>query len=61
MLLRLAGVSALGYSRFVPVTKGDANYITESTDVSQLSMIWGFHGGDYDEWRLLGYDEVCFL
>jgi hypothetical protein len=20
-----------------------------------LCKIWGFHGGDYEEWRLLGY------
>jgi hypothetical protein len=26
-----------------------------------LCQIWGFHGGDYEEWRLLGRYAVWFL
>jgi hypothetical protein len=26
-----------------------------------LCKIWGFHGGDYEEWRLLGYYAVWLL
>jgi hypothetical protein len=25
------------------------------------SKIWGFHGGDYEEWCLLGYYAVWLL
>jgi hypothetical protein len=24
----------------------------------KLGRIWGFHSGDYEEYRLLGYDAV---
>jgi hypothetical protein len=29
--------------------------IGPTTDIVKICKIWGFHGSDYEEWRLLGY------
>jgi hypothetical protein len=38
-------------------------HITPPLEPSQLMLckIWGFHGGDYEEWYLLGCDAVTLL
>jgi hypothetical protein len=46
-------------TQFVPHRK--THYVS-ATEPSRLMLctIWGFHGGDYEECRLLGYENsVC--
>jgi hypothetical protein len=43
-------------TQFVPHRR----HITSATEPSQLMLckIWGFHGSDYEECRLLGYEAM---
>jgi hypothetical protein len=40
-----------------PVRTSQETHYVSATELSQLMLckIWGFYGGDYEEWRLLGY------
>jgi hypothetical protein len=51
----------LGYKSPVR-TSQETNYVS-ATETSRLVLfnIWGFHGGDYEEYRLLGCDAVWLL
>jgi hypothetical protein len=42
-----------------PVRTSQETHYVSATEPSQLILrqIWGFHGGDYEEWCLLGYKD----
>jgi hypothetical protein len=40
---------------------GFRSFITVCPNVSPTCKILGFHGGDYEEWCLLGYYAVWLL
>jgi hypothetical protein len=46
-----------------PVRTSQETHYVSATELSQLMLckISGFHGGDYDEWRLLGCYIVWLL
>jgi hypothetical protein len=50
---------------FVFSVQEDAQFctmmLTDSDKIGNFSKIWGFHGGDYEEWCLLGCYAVWFL
>jgi hypothetical protein len=40
-----------------PVCTSEETHYVSTTEPSRLTLrkIWGYHGGDYEEYRLLGY------
>jgi hypothetical protein len=57
----LAPRYALPFCRVSPIRVGFLPVFQNFTDKIQLCKIWGFHGGDYEEWCLLGCYAVWLL
>jgi hypothetical protein len=49
---------------FLPFLKYEEDLMADvaaSVETDPKCKIWGFHGGDYEEWYLLGCYAVCLL
>jgi hypothetical protein len=55
--------SCSGFSTKKPwaVIKVPAPVLMQRSDIWDICKIWGFHGGDYEEWCLLGCYAVWLL